>query len=132
MGGVRIARENGDDLGDIDVLAADPTRRCLIPIEAKCFSLAKTPAELANERNELFGDLQNSTGAVGRHLERSEWLRMHREDVLNDFRIDATQWESWSVKPIVVTDADLLSPRLVQSQLPVVTLTNLIDSLVRV
>jgi hypothetical protein len=85
--GKRIERPNGEDLGDVDVLAAASDSRVIFAIEAKSFALAKTPVELANERKELFGELDGKSGAVGRHLERSQWLRDNLAAVLAEIGI---------------------------------------------
>jgi hypothetical protein len=122
INGRRLARENGELLGDVDVLAAEPSTRRILSIEAKCFSLAKTPADLANERDELFGDLENRVGAVGRHLERTEWLRRHVSDVLRELRVDSRDPEGWSVAPFLIVDSDLVSARLITPPFPVVSI----------
>jgi hypothetical protein len=128
--GKRLQGPSGNDLGDIDVLAAGRESRFILSIEAKCFSLAKTPAELANERDELFGDLANRTGAVRRHLERTEWLRNNLGDVLRELRLDARDCAAWHVEPLLVLDSDLITPRLVAPPFPVLTLDDLPRQLV--
>ncbi|BBO34421.1 hypothetical protein [Lacipirellula parvula] len=127
--GRRLARANGDDIGDIDVLVCNPITQVIFAIEAKCFSLAKTPAELANERDELFGDLAGRGGAVGRHLERVAWLEEHLALVLKELAITPVDNIRWRVIPILVLDSDLVSPRLVDLPFPVVVLSELISML---
>ena len=46
LGRLRIERRAGEDLGDIDVLVADPAERRLCAVEAKDLAVARTPAEL--------------------------------------------------------------------------------------
>jgi hypothetical protein len=82
--GKRLERPNGETLGDIDVLAVAPESQLVFAIEAKSFSLAKTPAELANERDELFGRVTGKAGALERHLERTAWIRENIRDVLKE------------------------------------------------
>jgi hypothetical protein len=126
----RIRRTNGNDLGDIDVIAVDRVSRIVVAIESKCFAIAKTPAELAVERDELFGDLASDSGAVGRHIERTEWMRHHLIDVLKELRLNPDEAERWRVEPLLVIDEDLISPRLVGPPFPVVTLDALLDHLI--
>jgi hypothetical protein len=126
VNGKRLTRDSGEVLGDVDVLAAERIRRRILSIEAKCLSLAKTPADLANERDELFGNLENRTGAIGRHIERTEWLRAHLSDVLKELRIDPSDSERWSVAPLLVVDSDLVSARLTTPPFPIVSLADML------
>src|SRR5262245_49992071 len=48
VGRFKISRENGEDLGDIDVSVADKSTRELIPVETKDLAVALTPPELRN------------------------------------------------------------------------------------
>ncbi|SFI35834.1 hypothetical protein [Planctomicrobium piriforme] len=121
VNGNRIQAGKGQDLGDIDVLIVIPSLRLIQPAEVKSFSLAKTPVEMANEVKELFGDMETSGGAVGRHLRRCKWAEDHLPDILVEFRLGSSQTEDWRITPIIIIDDDLITPRLVNSPLPVVT-----------
>ncbi len=125
INGRRIARDNGEVLGDIDVLVAEPDKKRILALEAKCLSLAKTPAELANERDSLFGDLTNRTGDIGRHLERTEWLRVHLDDILNELGLDLSNTHRWQVFPFLIVDSDLISTRLCRPAFPIVLFKDL-------
>ena len=127
--GIRLERENGESLGDIDVLAAAPDSRLIFTIEAKCFALAKTPVELANERDELFGDLAGKSGAVGRHLERTKWLQDNLTDVLRELGIKDSNLDPWQIRPLMVLDSDLISPRLVPPPFSILVLDKLVEYL---
>lgn len=121
--GKRLQRPNGEDLGDVDVLAANPEKKRIWAIEAKGFSLAKTPAELANEREELFGQLDAQSGAVSRHLERASWLRSNVDHVQRELKLEVTP--GWTVQPVLVIDSDLVTPKLVSPPFPVVLASDL-------
>ena len=51
--GRRLLSAAGADLGDIDAIALDPASKTIIVAEAKDFELARTPAGLANEAEDL-------------------------------------------------------------------------------
>ena len=51
--GQRLISTKGKDLGDIDAIGIDPQRRVIVIAEAKDFEQARTPAELANEADDL-------------------------------------------------------------------------------
>ncbi len=125
--GKRLSRDNGEDIGDIDVLAANVSARTIFPIEAKCFSLAKTSAEVGRERDALFGDLTASSGKVGRHLERVAWIRSHTGDVLHELGLP--EEEGWVIEPFIVLDVDLISVHLTSSPIKIATRETLVEML---
>ena len=55
IGGAKIRRENGQDLGDIDVLAVDAMTSTIYALECKDLEIARTPAKLDNEPGARFG-----------------------------------------------------------------------------
>jgi hypothetical protein len=118
IGKLRITRENGDDIGDIDVLVADVRRRKLLAVETKDFETARTPAELSREIEKL---LMGHKSANRLHAERVSWLRDHVVEVLAWLAITTTT-RKWSVDGLIVVSSSLMSPLLVRSHFPIVTL----------
>lgn len=49
IGRIRLARPNGQDIGDIDVFVIDLHNKVLLAVEVKDFEFARTPVELGNE-----------------------------------------------------------------------------------
>jgi hypothetical protein len=121
VNGKRLARQNGQILGDIDVLLADPARRELIPIETKDLNAAITPPELRNELDELFGTEAGRLGDLHKFAERVEWIERHREDVLMEMRLDSPDANSWTVSPLVVLDRELISSFIAKSPVTVLS-----------
>jgi hypothetical protein len=119
VGRLRIQRNNGQDLGDIDVLVADSTRHRIYPIETKDLAVARTPAELANELSGTFQTGGPHKSSLGRHLERVEWLQQHLDQVINWLALDPSR--KWKIEPMVVTDTELLSPFLQRTAIPVLS-----------
>ena len=56
IGKLRLLRPTGQEIGDVDVLVNDRSRRVLLAVEAKDFEFARTPQELANEVEKLIGE----------------------------------------------------------------------------
>jgi len=107
IGGHRLERENGDTLGDIDVLAADTTTRVLYAVECKDLAGALTPSEVAGELSEHFdADAGTSTS---KHLERMAWLESHQADVLRHFHISDDS-SKWRTKGTFVTGRLVMAP----------------------
>lgn len=112
---------DGADLGDIDAIGVDERNRRIYVIEAKDFEVARTPAELANEIDNL---LTSNKAAVKRLALRADWVRRHIAPTLNELRIDAHKG-SWTVVPLVVVDERLLSARLSTSETPIISISEL-------
>ena len=127
VNGKKIARQNGEDIGDIDVLAIDDQRKLIFAIEAKCYSLAKTAGELGHERDTLFGELNDGTGKIGLHLERTAWLTDHLADICEHYKLGAPS--KWKVVPGLVIDIDLLSVNLFESAITVVLKDAVVEAL---
>jgi hypothetical protein len=121
VGHERIERRPGEELGDIDVLVADPTARKLRAVEAKDLAVARTPAELANELAQTFQSHEGRPAAIDRHIERVEWLREHLADVLAWLGLPDEDPGAWSLEGLLVLDIELMSPYLIDPPLPVMT-----------
>lgn len=109
IGRQRIAGPSGDDLGDIDVLAAIPNLRIVRAIESKDLSIARTPVELGHQAVATFRGTGEHRSDVDRHVERSSWLAEHMADVLAFLGI-ADAPERWRVEAFVVIDEELIAP----------------------
>ncbi len=125
IAGLRIQRESGQDLGDIDVLAADPKKRVVWAIEAKGLAFARNPAELANELKNTFQTSGEKRSAVNKHLERVVWLRENLVSVLDLLEIPDSGRKRWVVEPLIVVDHELQSPYFARSPIPVVPMREL-------
>ncbi len=120
IAGRRIKRGSGQDLGDIDVLVVDPSRRILWAIETKDLAFARTPAELANELKTTFAAGGRKPSAAERHLERTAWLRENLASVLGSLGLSANAAHRWRVQPLMVVDHELRSPYVSDCPVPVV------------
>lgn len=127
IGRKRLRRANNNDLGDVDVLTADPKSRVVHALECKVLSGARTPAELANELNATFATGVKPHSSADIHTERVGYLRRNLADVLTQLGLDHA--EDWEVRGRIVTDAELLGPYLHECQLPVTALPRLRVSL---
>ncbi|WP_224248958.1 hypothetical protein [Hyalangium gracile] len=125
VGSLKFARDNGEDLGDIDVLVAIPDRWYIVAVETKCLAMARTPVELSIELESTFHARGDRPAAIDRHMERVEWLRKHREAVLALFGLPAAKGKKWKVQGVVVLDKELISPLLVHLPMPVLSLRQL-------
>lgn len=120
IAGRRIEREPGQELGDIDVLAVDPQTRTLWAIEVKDLAYARTPAELANELENIFQTKGKKRASVDKHQERVAWLRENLILTLEWLGVSPpVARKRWKVEPLLVVDHELQSPYIAQSSVPV-------------
>lgn len=105
IGKLRLARENGEDIGDIDVLVLDEKEKVLLAVEVKDFELARTPVELSNEMRKL---LDGPKSAASHHEERLAFLKSHRDLVHTGLNLPGSPRE-WQIHGEIVTSHDLLA-----------------------
>jgi hypothetical protein len=118
IGGERLARPNGDDLGDIDVLAVDAKTSTVYALECKDLEVARTPAELDNEIRSTFRSGGAKRSAAEKHVERIAWLAARVSAILAHVDID-TESTGWVIEGAIVTDVNVMSPHVAACPLPV-------------
>jgi hypothetical protein len=123
FGGKRLLARDGADLGDIDAIGASVRTRTIVVVEAKDFETARTPAELANEADDL---VRGGKSAVVRLLARADWVREHAGAVLAHLGVGGVA-SGWRVVPVVVVSRSLLSPRILDAEVPIVHADDLIS-----
>ena len=119
IGKKRITDPNGQDLGDIDVLAYHPESRSILAVEAKDFEIARTPAEMSNELEKLFLGKKKKKPTVELHQQRIEWLRANFTDVTEELGIKA-EGAPCKLIGLIVTSDPLITPLVKVSSLPVI------------
>ncbi|MDD5313333.1 MAG: hypothetical protein PHO26_09895 [Dehalococcoidia bacterium] len=96
------------DLGDIDVLAANLLRHELLVIECKNLEAARTPYEMENELSKLFLTKGRKQAAVKKLERRCRWVENNIASVLTELGIAYKQ--PWTVRPLIATSEELMSP----------------------
>jgi len=114
----------GHDLGDIDVLAVIPQRCVLLPIECKDLALARTPAEIQHQLEELVHGSSDESSTIEKHLARTQWVENNLDEILVQcFSIQRKG--RWKVKPILVSDSELHAPYIASIPFPVLSVETL-------
>jgi hypothetical protein len=114
----------GQDLGDIDVLAVIPEQHVLLPIECKDLALARTPAEIQHQLEELVHGSSDKSSTIEKHLVRTQWVKDNLDEVLG--RCFSIQRKGkWKVKPILVSDSELHAPHITSIPFPVFSIETL-------
>lgn len=89
--GKSLTSDDGDNLGDIDVLVVDHGRRRVLVVEAKDFETARTPIEMSREMAKLRDE------AVPKSHRRANWVRS------NISLFSGNSGGRWIVEEVVVT-----------------------------
>jgi hypothetical protein len=124
IGSHRIQRPNGEDLGDVDVLAVSPSLRLAMCIEAKSLAGALAPHQLRHEFDENFGSGGKRPSAATKLTERCQFVAANANGLLRSFGIDDAP-ASWRVGACIVTDYENLGALLEACPVPVLTLREL-------
>ncbi|MGE4053425.1 MAG: hypothetical protein AB7F99_01395 [Vicinamibacterales bacterium] len=114
IGTLRIARESGQALGDVDVLVVDPRSKSMYAIETKDFSTSRNPAEFRSEGEKL-------SKAIEIHQERVDWIEAHLAEVLTWLNIRVEQASRWAILPLIVVSDEAFTPILRRLSMPVIS-----------
>lgn len=124
IGKRRIVDDLGQDLGDIDVLAVHPASRTIFAVEAKDFEVARTPVEMANELDKLFGGRSTKKSTTELHQRRVDWIVRHASETASSFYSGPVR-DKWRVVGAIVTSEPLIAPLVSSSPFPVVAFEDL-------
>lgn len=105
INGKKIASEDGNVLGDIDVLYIIPKRRKIVVGEVKDFSFAKNPYEMDREYKKIFVD-DKKPCFMTKHKRRVTWIENHIDDVIEHFHLSNGKW---SVRSAMFVSEEIIS-----------------------
>jgi len=101
-----IADENGNTLGDIDVLYIIPKRRLIVLAEVKDFNFSKSPYEMDLEYQKMFVDKEGRKCFATKHKKRALWFKEHLEDVKMHYGLEG---DGWSIRDIFIVSEAIIS-----------------------
>jgi len=107
LDGKKLQRSSSEDLGDIDVLAADPARKTIWAIECKSLSGSLSSSEVVLEMTAHFD--QAGTSSVTKHGERVAWLRKRMPAALERLGLPGDA-DGWELRGLIVTGRDAIAP----------------------
>lgn len=122
--GAKMVDSQGN-LGDIDVLGADPTRGQMLLIECKNLEGARTPQEMKNELSRLFLNEEGEYSEVAKVQRRCRWVENNLELVTRE--LGASQITQWKVTPIIVVSQELMTAYIQSSPVTVLSLRQLTE-----
>lgn len=111
-----------EDIGDIDCLIIDQSRKAIFSLECKNMATSRNVKEMVEELGKLFGS-DSEKGWIAKHQVRDEWLKDNVDLLSAEYGIDLTDY---SITSVFVTRESMLSPHLKKDiPIPFVTLYDL-------
>lgn len=110
LGNTSLERQNGDKLGDIDVLVINKHRKTLSIIEAKSFATSRSAREIKQDLDKL---VSGENPAVARHNERVKFVRDHWSTLHRQMQL-AGRAGDWQIEDILVTSAPSIAADLLR------------------
>jgi hypothetical protein len=108
----RLLTADGSDLGDIDILVADPANQRLVVVDAKGLGVALNADDIVRQSAHL-------RRTVGRVEGRADWLRGNLDAAAAEFadpRIVA-----WNVEALIVSDRVLPAAHFAHAEVPILS-----------
>lgn len=118
--GPSYSLKNEIDIGDIDILIIDVSKKIIFSIECKSMSPSRNIKEMIEEVQKLFGS-GSEMGWIDKHVRRHEWILANRDQINNKYKIDVSDFE---IKSVFVTNEDMLTPYLRKQMLPIPFMTS--------
>ncbi len=113
-GGRPMKNEQGNLIGDVDVLAVDPSRRIVWALDAKSIASDVTPLRLRTEARKLRKE-------IPKHQRRIEWLERNRDAIAAEFGLDPQHLLKWEIRGALVLDEPLGGTFTFVPALPILT-----------
>jgi hypothetical protein len=112
----RPLANEGRNLGDIDVLVADESRRRLIAVDAKCLGAKLNADDMLRQSEQLLGTRRS---AASRTSARADWLASNRDAAAAEF--GNPDIDKWTVMALIVTDCVLPAAYFTASAVPILS-----------
>lgn len=104
--GPKYSLKNDTDIGDIDILIIDPSRKILFSVECKSMSPSRNIKEMVEELNKIFG---GEKGWLKKHETRHDWIINNRGQITKKYQVDISDFE---IKSFFVTQEEMLTPHI--------------------
>lgn len=114
----KLADENGNTLGDVDVLFIIPYRKRIILTEVKDFNFSKSPYEMDYEYQKMFVDKGGKKSFSTKHKRRAIWIKEHLEDIKQHYGLTGNDW---SVNAIFIVNDPIISNRFYNAGATIIT-----------
>lgn len=112
-----LTDENGNTLGDIDILIIDEDMYCVYIAEVKDFNFSRNPYEIHLEYQKMFVDGKEKCYA-SKHNRRVAWVKEHFEDLKLQYGLANGPWK---VKGLFIVSESLISNQVYAQNIEVIS-----------
>ncbi|OCN03710.1 hypothetical protein A4S06_04945 [Erysipelotrichaceae bacterium MTC7] len=109
IGKKKITNDNGDDLGDIDILVINKSKKKIFVIETKEFSDSRNPYDIAMEIKSIYGE---GKSFQSKHFNRTKWIIDHKKEIIDFYSLKKG---SWKIEPLFIFSEYLISKHLIKN-----------------
>lgn len=113
-----IADENGNTLGDIDVLIIDNEKQQIYVAEVKDFNFSRNPYEIQLEYQKMFVDSDKKKCYATKHTKRVDWVKNHLNDLKIHYHLPDVEWK---VCGIFIVSEQLISTHVYHQKIEVIS-----------
>ena len=114
-----ISDENGDTLGDIDILFIDVEKQRIYVTEVKSFSFSRNPYEIQSEYNKIFVDTEQHKCFVTKHNRRIEWVKNHLQDTCEQFELNSKN--NWKIVGAFIVEEPIISNKIYNKNMEMIS-----------
>ncbi|MDF2844509.1 MAG: hypothetical protein K0R00_2935 [Herbinix sp.] len=114
-----ISDENGDTLGDIDILFIDVEKQRIYVTEVKSFSFSRNPYEIQSEYNKIFVDTEQHKCFVTKHNRRIEWVEKHLQDTCEQFELNSKI--NWKIVGAFIVEEPIISNKIYNKNMEMIS-----------
>lgn len=114
VGGRPLSSEQGNSIGDIDVLALDRSQHIVWALDAKSIAPDVTPLSLRAEVRQLEEE-------IPKHQRRLKWLERNRDAIVAEFALGSTNLLNWEIRGALVLQQPLGGAFMFEPALPILT-----------
>ena len=107
--GKKIAGDDGQPLGDIDVLCFDEKKYEVWALECKAYEQTLAPHEIKQAIDKICDE---DDGTITKHRRRSTWLKRNLKDVLCAFGVDSRKKKNWQIRTRILVNHESFVPRI--------------------
>ena len=116
--GKKIAGDDGQPLGDIDVLGFHIKKREVWALECKAYEKTLAPHEIKQAIDKICDE---TDGTIVKHRKRATWLKKNLKDVLVEFGLDSGKKKTWQVRTRILVNHESFVPRTSKLQMKIET-----------
>jgi hypothetical protein len=120
---------SNEDLGDIDIIAIDKTKKVIYSIECKKVNFGRTPREISNEIDRFIGENDMADSWINKHITRDKWIKNNLDIIIESLKIPKT---TYNVKSLLLISQEIPTSYYLTTKLPIIAHSKLLREGIKV